>query len=38
MQFFTHWMGEFDWAYPLKQQGSVDVGNQRVDFRVAYEF
>ncbi len=38
MQFFTHWMGEFDWAYPLKQQGTVDVGNQRVDFRVAYEF
>lgn len=38
MQLFRHWLGEFDWAYPLEQQGSVDVGNQRVDFRMAYEF
>ncbi|MDD5277031.1 MAG: ShlB/FhaC/HecB family hemolysin secretion/activation protein [Methylovulum sp.] len=38
MQMFKHWLGEFDWAYPLERQGSVDVGNQRVDFKVAYEF
>ncbi len=38
MQFFKHWLGEFDWAYPLYRQGTVDVGNQRVDFRLAYEF
>ena len=38
MQFFKHWLGEFDWAYPLYRQGTVDVGNQRIDFRVAYEF
>jgi hypothetical protein len=38
LQFFKHWLGEFDWAYPLEKQGTVDVGNQRVDFRLAYEF
>ncbi len=38
MQFFKHWLGEFDWAYPLYRQGTVDVGNQRIDFRMAYEF
>lgn len=38
MQMFKHWLGEFDWAYPLEKQGTVDVGNQRVDFKVAYEF
>jgi hypothetical protein len=38
MQLFKHWLGEFDWAYPFEPQGTVDVGNQRVDFKVAYEF
>jgi hemolysin activation/secretion protein len=38
MQFFKHWLGEFDWAYPLEHQSTVDVGNQRIDFRMAYEF
>lgn len=38
LQLFKHWIGELDWAYPLYQQGTVDVGNQRVDFRLAYEF
>ncbi|MEQ1622068.1 MAG: ShlB/FhaC/HecB family hemolysin secretion/activation protein [Methylococcales bacterium] len=38
MQLFKHWIGEFDWAYPLYQQSTVNVGNQRVDFRLAYEF
>lgn len=38
MQLLKHWLGEFDWAYPLAQQGTVDVGNQRIDFRLAYEF
>jgi hemolysin activation/secretion protein len=37
MQLFKHFIGEFDWAYPLYQQGTVDVGNQRVDFRLIYE-
>lgn len=38
MQLFKHWIGEFDWAYPLYKQGTVDVGNQRVDFLMAYQF
>ncbi|MDO9106870.1 MAG: ShlB/FhaC/HecB family hemolysin secretion/activation protein [Methylovulum sp.] len=38
MQLYRHWLGEFDWAYPLHQQGTIDVGNQRIDFKVAYEF
>ncbi len=38
MQLFKNWIGELDWAYPLYPQGIVDVGNQRVDFRLAYEF
>ncbi|TAN49940.1 MAG: ShlB/FhaC/HecB family hemolysin secretion/activation protein [Methylococcaceae bacterium] len=38
MQLFKHWQGEFDWAYPLYAQSSVAAGEQRVDFRVAYEF
>lgn len=37
-QLFKHWTGELDWAYPLYRQGTVDVGNQRIDFRLAYEF
>ncbi|POZ52049.1 ShlB/FhaC/HecB family hemolysin secretion/activation protein [Methylovulum psychrotolerans] len=38
LQFFKHWLGELDWAYPLERQGTVNVGTQRVDFRMAYEF
>ncbi len=35
---FKALVGELDWAYPFYKQGTVDVGQQRVDFRVAYEF
>lgn len=38
LQFFKNWLGELDWAYPLEKQGTVNVGSQRVDFRLAYEF
>jgi hemolysin activation/secretion protein len=37
-QLFKHWHGEVEWAYPFYRQGTVDVGNQRIDFRLAYEF
>lgn len=37
-QLFKHIVGEFDWAYPLYRQGTVGVGDQRVDFRLAYEY
>ncbi|MDT8406743.1 MAG: ShlB/FhaC/HecB family hemolysin secretion/activation protein [Methylococcales bacterium] len=35
---FRHLTGEFDWAYPLMKQGTVDVGQNRVDFRLVYDF
>ncbi len=38
MQLFKRLNGELDWGYPFYRQGSVDVGQQRVDFRLAYEF
>lgn len=38
MRLFKRFLGEFDWGYPLYKQGTVDVGQQRVDFRMAYEF
>jgi len=38
LRMLRHLVGEFDWAYPLFRQGTVDPGNQRVDFRLAYEF
>jgi hemolysin activation/secretion protein len=38
MQVLKHVISELDWAYPLYKQGNVDVGAQRVDFRVVYEF
>ena len=38
MQMLKHFIGELDWAYPLYQQGTVNVGAQRVDFRMVYEF
>lgn len=31
-------IGEFDWAYPLYRQSKVDAGDQRIDFRLNYEF
>jgi hemolysin activation/secretion protein len=37
-QIFKHFIGELDWGYPLYKQGTVDVGQQRIDFRLAYEF
>jgi hemolysin activation/secretion protein len=37
-QLIKHLSGEFDWAYPLYRQSTVNVGDQRVDFRLAYEF
>lgn len=37
-QLIKHLSGEFDWAYPLYRQDTVRVGDQRVDFRLAYEF
>ena len=37
-QLLKHLSGEFDWAYPLYRQDTVRVGDQRVDFRLAYEF
>jgi hemolysin activation/secretion protein len=38
MQVLKHFIGEFDWAYPFAATDAVAVGEQRVDFRVAYEF
>lgn len=38
MQLHKFLSGEFDWAYPLYRQGKVDVGDQRFDFRLNYEF
>jgi len=37
-QIFRHFIGEFDWGYPFYQQGTVGVGENRIDFRLAYEF
>ncbi|MCQ8105762.1 BamA/TamA family outer membrane protein [Methylomonas sp. SURF-2] len=38
MQVFKHFNGELDWGYPFHKQGSVEPGQQRIDFRMAYEF
>ncbi|MBD9355278.1 ShlB/FhaC/HecB family hemolysin secretion/activation protein [Methylomonas albis] len=37
-QWFKHLLGELDWSYPFYRQGTIDPGQQRVDFRVIYEF
>jgi len=37
-QWFKHLLGELDWSYPFYRQGTVDPGQQRVDFRLVYEF
>lgn len=38
LQLIRHLFGELDWGYPLYKQNSVSVGQQRLDFRMAYEF
>jgi hemolysin activation/secretion protein len=44
MEFWKRVIGELDWAYPLVRStttgatGSVAPGNQRIHFRLAYEF
>ncbi len=38
MQILRHFQGELDWGYPFYRQGTVDAGQQRLDFRVSYEF
>lgn len=38
MHILRHFIGELDWGYPFYSQGTVDVGQQRLDFRVSYEF
>ena len=35
---WKHFIGELDWAYPFTATSSLGVGDQRIDFRVAYEF
>ncbi|ATG90297.1 ShlB/FhaC/HecB family hemolysin secretion/activation protein [Methylomonas koyamae] len=38
LQLLKRLSGELDWAYPFHSHGSVDIGQQRLDFRMAYEF
>jgi hemolysin activation/secretion protein len=35
---WKHLVGELDWAYPFSATSTVGIGDQRLDFRVAYEF
>jgi hemolysin activation/secretion protein len=37
-QVYKHFIGELDWGYPFYAQGTVQPGNNRVDFRLVYEF
>lgn len=37
-QWFKHLLGELDWSYPLYRQATIDPGQQRIDFRMVYEF
>lgn len=37
-QIIKNFIGELDWGYPFNKQGTVSVGHQRIDFRMAYEF
>jgi hemolysin activation/secretion protein len=37
-QIWRHLQGEFYWAYPFSPTDQVRVGENRLDFRVAYEF
>ena len=38
LQAFRYLFTELDWAYPLVRADTIGVGDQRVDFRVAYEY
>jgi hemolysin activation/secretion protein len=33
-----HFLTELDWSYPMATVGRIRPGDQRIDFRVAYEF
>jgi hemolysin activation/secretion protein len=35
---WKHIVAELDWAYPFSATDTVGIGDQRIDFRVAYEF
>lgn len=37
-QWFKHLLTELDWSYPFYRQGTVDPGQQRIDFKMAWEF
>jgi hemolysin activation/secretion protein len=37
-QILRHFVGELYWGYPFYGQGTVRPGDNRIDFRVAYEF
>ncbi len=37
-QWLKHIVGELDWEYPMSSTQSIDAGDQRLDFRVGYEF
>jgi len=37
-QWFKHLLAELDWSYPFYRQSTIDQGQQRVDFRMVYEF
>lgn len=38
LQWWKNFFGELDWAYPLIATEVVRIGEQRMDFRVAYQF
>jgi hemolysin activation/secretion protein len=38
MQLFKHLSSEFDWSYPLLRSDTIDVGQQRIDFSLVYDF
>lgn len=38
LQMFKHFNGELDWGYPFYRQSTVAPGDQRIDFKMAYEF
>lgn len=35
---WTHWAGTLDMAWPFHASGDIEAGDERVHFRVAYEF
>lgn len=37
-QWFKHFIGELDWSYPFYGQNTIEAGQQRIDFRMLYEF